>query len=328
MNRFRMSVLWGCLLAIVGWQGLAWAEGIRMVSSDVDVPISTRIDGVNVPPSPPLLAASPPSDSENEAIFQQIVQKADRAGWQQQSMGEILQAVSAQLLGAQYKAGLLDRSETEELFISLTEFDCLLFVETVLAIARGIAQGDNAYPAFVDHVAEQRYRDGQPDGYCSRLHYFADWIASNQGRGIVKDIAPQLGGVAVQPTLNFMSTHKDLYPRLAHNAANYRCIVEMEAQLRGKSIHSIPGDRIRNTYDRLQAGDIVGITTSLEGLDVTHTGLVYRSAEGGVGFIHASPGGSVRIAPDLQTFVEKVDYATGILVVRPTDPRQVAGIVP
>ena len=44
-------------------------------------------------------------------------------------MGNIVQTVAEQFLGAEYRAGLLDKSPYETLVISLTQFDCLLFVE-------------------------------------------------------------------------------------------------------------------------------------------------------------------------------------------------------
>jgi hypothetical protein len=42
-----------------------------------------------------------------------------------------MQTVAEELLGAKYQAGLLDKETQETLVISLKQFDCLLFVETV-----------------------------------------------------------------------------------------------------------------------------------------------------------------------------------------------------
>jgi hypothetical protein len=67
----------------------------------------------------------------------------------------------------------------------------------------------------------------------------------------------------------------------------------------------------------LKPGDIVAIATDLPGLDVTHTGFVYRNPDGSVGLIHAAPGSGVKISRDLQTYTERVEHAIGILVARP-----------
>jgi hypothetical protein len=82
-----------------------------------------------------------------------------------------------------------------------------------------------------------------------------------------------------------------------------------------REIYYIPTDQIQSHYAELQAGDIIAIATSVPGLDVTHTGFVYRSSQG-LGLIHAAPSG-VKISADLQTYVSRVEAAIGIIVVRP-----------
>ncbi|MEW6499507.1 MAG: N-acetylmuramoyl-L-alanine amidase-like domain-containing protein, partial [Cyanobacteriota bacterium] len=220
-----------------------------------------------------------------------------------------------------YKGNLLDQSPEETLVVTLNQFDCVLFVETVLAIARGVAVQDYSYSTFVNHLRDQRYWDGQIDGYCSRLHYFSQWIYDNQKRGTVENLGLKLGGVALNKKLNFMSTHRQSYPPMAKDNANYQCMVEREAELDGITVDYIPTNKIRNLYSQLQPGDIIAVATNISGLDVTHTGLVYRQSNGNMGFIHASPAGQVTIAGDLQRYVSRVKNAIGILVARPLDPR-------
>jgi hypothetical protein len=60
------------------------------------------------------------------------------------------------------------------------------------------------------------------------------------------------------------------------------------------------------------------VTTDLKGLDATHTGFVYPTVNG-MGFIHASPSGKVKVSADLQRYVEGVDHAIGIMVARPVN---------
>jgi hypothetical protein len=269
-------------------------------------------------------------ETEDTESFRRIMRYAmheeptasDSQKLHQRPMGEIVQAIAEQFLGKAYKANLLDRSQEETLVVTLNKFDCVLFVETVLAIARGVAVQDYSYPTFVERIRDQRYRHGQMNGYCSRLHYFSEWIFDNQKRGTVKNIAPDLGGVPLNKTLNFMSKHRQSYPSLISSDVNYQCIVEMEAKLDGSKVNYIPTNQIRRVYDRLQPGDIVAIATDIPGLDVTHTGLVYRHPDGAIGLIHASPIGKVTIARDLQTYVGRVENAIGILVARPINPRQ------
>jgi hypothetical protein len=262
---------------------------------------------------------SVPLNSDGQK-FKQIRQTAIAQNLSQKSMSQIMQIIAQQFLGAQYKAGLLDQTAHETLVASLTQFDCLLFVETVLALSRGIAKADYTYLTFTQHIVEQRYRQGQIGSYCDRLHYFSEWIADNQKSGTLVNLTPKLGGIPFNKKLNFMTTHRSSYPQLVNHEANYQCIAKIEQNLSTLHLTYIPTNRLKSIYPQLESGDIIGITTKIAGLDVTHTGLVYRQGNQ-VGFIHASPIGRVTIATDLQQYVRRVPQAIGIFVVRPLDPR-------
>ncbi|MCT7964811.1 DUF1460 domain-containing protein [Laspinema sp. D1] len=252
--------------------------------------------------------------------FEQVMEGAMSKNLSRRPLSEIISLVAEQFIGTPYVAGLLDKSPNETLVISLAGFDCVLFIETVLAIARGIAVRDYTYLGFSDRVEQQRYRDGKLTDYCSRLHYFSDWIDDNSKRGLLQNITPSLGGIPLNKTLNFMTEHRQSYPQLADDG-NYNCIRQVEAKLKNVPLTYIPQDKISTLYDRLQPGDIIATATDIEGLDVSHTGLVYQSQDGKMGFIHASPSGQVTVSPDLQSYVQAVEGQIGIIVARPLDTR-------
>ena len=252
--------------------------------------------------------------------YQQIFEYAQNNNLTKASMGTIVQAVAEQFLGAEYQAGLLDKSTQESLVISLQQFDCLLFVETVLAIADNVARNKNNYQGFTNKVEEQRYWNGKMNGYCSRLHYFSDWIVDNEVRGNVKNITTELGGISTVKKLNFMTTHRSSYPILAKSDRSFECIARVEDSL-STTFDYIPTNQIDRVYDRLQPGDIIGVATNIPGLDFTHTGFVYQQANGNTGFIHASPAGKVTIAKDLQQYISNVENAIGIVVSRANEPK-------
>jgi hypothetical protein len=256
-----------------------------------------------------------------EKKFQQIIQKASAQKLSTKPMDEIIKNIAQEFLGAPYRAGLLDKNDRETLIVSLNEFDCLLFVEVVLALSKGIALEDYQYNNFLQRVENQRYRDGQLDDYCDRLHYFAEWIEDNQKRGNIIDLAASLGGIPLNKKLNFMSTHRRSYPQLIASEKNYQCIVAVEKKLSKLRTNYLPKEQIKAHYSQLRSGDIIGVTTKIAGLDVTHTGFVYRNGNT-VGFIHASPAGKVTIAPDLSRYVNNIDRSSGIFVVRVIDPRK------
>src|SRR5690606_30879157 len=131
------------------------------------------------------------------------------------------------------------------------------------ALARGIRQGDYTYETYARHMLDQRYRGGEMDGYCSRLHYFTEWIADNEARGNVRDITEEIGGVPYEKAINFMSSNRQSYPRFAANDSLYQCVLEMEQGMQALDLHYIPQDRIRRVYDQLQAGDIIATATNI-----------------------------------------------------------------
>jgi Protein of unknown function (DUF1460) len=284
-------------------------ESVSHFSTSLSLPPQTTLDRTKSPIAEEKTALS----TQDAAIFQNLMQRAIDQKFDQLPMGERMQAIAEQFIGSPYEANLLDQSP-ETLKISLQKFDCVLFVETVLAMARGIAQQDYSASTFIHHVREQRYVDGKTNGYCSRLHYFSEWLADNQKRGIVTNLTASLSGVSLKKSLNFMSAHWQKYPQLANSKANRDCIAKMESTL--GSIQYIPYEQIRRQYSALKPGDVIAIATDLPGLDVTHTGLIYRSPSGEIGLIHAAPGRGVKISPDLERYVGRVDHAIGILVAR------------
>ena len=256
-------------------------------------------------------------DTADGRIFQKIIKQAIADDLSQKSFGDIVQTVAVALLGSPYQAGLLDGYAQETLAISLQKFDCLLFVENVIAIARNIVHQDYSYDNFTQNVAQQRYAQGKMTDYCSRLHYFSHWIADNQERDLVTNITANLGGINITKKLNFMTAHRNSYAQLIKNDKNYQCIAQMEKSLEKLTFNYIPTHNISSIYEQLKPGDIIGIATKIKGLDFTHTGLVYQDPTGNIGLIHASPAGQVVIARDLQYYVQNVNQAIGIVVARP-----------
>ena len=278
----------------------------------------------NAGPTPAELTAADTTlalDGVTKALFSTIMERAEAQNWQALPYGEIVQKVGESLIGQPYEAGLLDEPETETLVVTLRAFDCVLYIENVLSLAKAIALGETDYGHYVRGVRELRYRGGEMGEYCSRLHYFSDWIRDNEARGALKNITRAAGGEAFDKRIDFMSTHRDAYPHLAADSA-YACIVDMEKDLAGTELFYIPQDRISEAYDALRPGDIVATATNIGGLDVTHTGFVHKTPEH-TGFMHASlASDKVKISDDLESYVQGIKSQIGVVVVRPVDPRQ------
>ncbi len=267
-------------------------------------------------------------DSATAARFDSVMAFARAHDLHTEPLGRIMQTIGVRFRGAPYVAFPLDQTSEEQLVCRLDGFDCFTFVEAMLAMARGIKAQDYSFAGYAERTRVQRYEAGAPMGYCARLHYFSDWIAENEGRGFIRNITEELGGVRLDKQLDFMSTHRASYPRLAEtegsqaerrkNDSLLACIRDMEAALADLAIYHIPQDRIRAVYDQLRPGDIIAISTNIDGLGVSHTGLVYKGADGSTGLLHASSAsGQVKVSPDLQAYVQSIDHEIGIVVARP-----------
>jgi hypothetical protein len=241
------------------------------------------------------------------------------------STGALMQLIGQHFEGRPYLTGTLDAPPNETLVVRFDGFDCVTFVEATLALARSAESADSTYAGFARRLAEQRYRDGGPVGYCSRLHYFTEWLTDNANRGLVRPLGSDLNGRPLRDTLDFMSTHRSAYDRVSTNDSLFACIQDMEdrlqAQQQSNPVRYVPQDSIRAVYDQLQAGDIVALVANIDGLDVAHTGLVYAHEDGGRGLLHASLSDGVVVSPDLQRYVEKIDQHVGMVVARPQSAR-------
>ena len=276
-------------------------------SGDPDAPAVATAQGVDAPAAP--------SDSTRQ-MFEELIAYAEAENLRERPVGEIVQMLGVRLMGLPYVEGALDEPEVESLVVDLTGFDCVTYVENVLALAQAVKAGTPTYDAYTANLEDLRYRGGTLDGYCSRLHYFSDWMRDNDRRGNVRLLSQELG-VPFEKTINFMSGHRDAYPKFATDDEVLACIEEVEAGLAEHELHYVPQDRIRSVYDQLEAGDIIATATDIDGLDVTHTGFVYKHADGRTGFLHASLTGEVKINDDLADYIRGNDVQTGILVARP-----------
>jgi hypothetical protein len=206
----------------------------------------------------------------------------------------------------------------EPLTLSLTRFDCVTLVEACLAVARTANDGTPSWERFGREVERMRYRGGERRGYASRLHYFSEWIADGERRGLVRDLGAELGGVEDARPLRFMTEHSGSYPALADAAV----FAEIGAVERGLDAHPrrvIPTERIAQVVDRIETGDVLAFATAIPGLDVTHAAFAYRGADGVLRVLHAPlSGGVVEVTRStLPEYVAAIRRATGILIARP-----------
>ena len=173
------------------------------------------------------------------------------------------------------------------------------------------------FEAFSSILKNIRYRDGDLEGYSSRLHYFSDWLGNNEVKGLVRNISCELGGVKFNKEIDFMTEHRKLYPGLKDDKS-FKSVQNTEQSLSQNELCYIPKNQIRNVEMKLEDGDIIALATSIEGLDVTHTGFAHRKADGRIYLLHASSTGQVEISKKpLTEYLKGIKNNIGILVARP-----------
>lgn len=237
---------------------------------------------------------------------------------QYSDFGETIVTVGKTFLKTPYVAKTLEVGGTETLVINLQGLDCTTFVENVLAFSMLLKQQENTFKAFANNLEIIRYKDGTMNGYASRLHYFSEWIANNAEKGIIKNITGEIGGEEITKDIDFMSTHRNLYPFLADDT-NYDKIKASENYLNNQAICVLPQAKIAENEHLIQSGDIIALATSIEGLDVTHTGIATREKDGRIHLLHASTGSmEVEVSRlPLADYLKQIKANTGIMVARP-----------
>ena len=259
---------------------------------------------------------------EDVRIFRETMEWARQGRLDTLPIGDIVVRTGRRFVGNPYTPHTLDPPGPERVIVNLREFDCVTYVESVLALARvirdGAVRGDPPFPAFTEELRRIRYRGGEIDGWTSRLHYFTEWIADNERMGILNDITHTLGGRPDDERIDFMSTHADAYPALRRQPALVEEIEQIERELSTRTRTYIDQGRIGDIADGIRDGDIIAATSSVEGLDVAHTGFAIR-VDGRLHLMHAPlVGKALEISEQpLAVRILRIDGQDGIIVSRP-----------
>jgi len=246
-----------------------------------------------------------------EKFFGETARAADMQG--------AIIAAAKYFLGTPYVGYTLEVGSNEDLVVNLRELDCMTFVETCLALARTLQTCPKpSFEAFEKELTRIRYRGGIIDGYTSRLHYSTDWIYDNGKKGVIRDVSGEIGGKEFIPAVGFMSQNPDKYKRLKNDAKATAKMAEYEKSINArKTYHYIPKDEVDARKSLIKSGDIIGFTTSIKGLDISHLAIACWDVDM-LTFIHASSTAKkVIINPvSLADYCKAVKTNTGIMVVR------------
>jgi len=245
-------------------------------------------------------------DSSKWEVLRNLKQESPLKTWEK---------VTSSLLNTPYVANTLEVAEDTALVINFMGLDCVTFLESTISAVRTLHISEkNDFATFAENLEELRYRAGKLQGYASRLHYTSEWMEQNAQKGFGTLVNGD-NFVPKEFKLNFMSIHADSYPLLS-NKTHLASIIEMEKRISPK-LFFLPKEKISLSEKDLHHGDMFGIVTRIKGLDIAHTGFIYK--KNGVSYLlHASSAnGKVEISElSLSNYLKKSKSQTGIVVFR------------
>jgi hypothetical protein len=201
-----------------------------------------------------------------------------------------IETFSRRFLGCPYKSSpLVGSVDTPEVFTaSLDSFDCVTYIETVLALARAAT-----VDGFITWLRKIRYQQGRVE-WRRRNHYMTQWMRNNLREGTLRRVpATAIPTVRSERLLNVL-------PGLP---------------ARRTSLRSVPKNAVRQLAARLHTGDLIFFTSTRKNLDFFHAGIVMRDGELLL-MRHASRSQGGVVEQQLNDFL-KANRMAGVVVVRP-----------
>ena len=207
------------------------------------------------------------------------------------SVGNRIEVLSRHFLGRPYKTNpLIGAAGTPEvLTASVEEFDCVTYVETVIALARS-----SGVDEFLEWLRKIRYEGGRVE-WKRRNHYMTGWIRSNVRLGALRRVPANVVPVRKQRTLNVV-------PGLSPRKVRFDCV---------------PKPAIAKLKAHLKTGDLIFFGSTRKHLDIFHCGILVRDGERLL-MRHASRSQKGVVEQELSEFL-KNNRMAGVIVVRPTE---------
>lgn len=207
------------------------------------------------------------------------------------SAGGRVHILSRYFLGHAYKSNpLIGSADRSEVFTAaLDGFDCVTYIETILALARASNVDD-----FIEWLRKIRYEQGRIQ-WGRRNHYMTLWIRNNMREGIIRPVS--------MPAVPLLSRERvlNVVPGLAASRTRVKCVPKL----------AMP-----RLAAYLRSGDLIFFVSTRRDLDVFHAGIIVRDGSNGMLLRHASRSQGMVVEEDLKGFL-KANRMTGVIVVRP-----------
>jgi hypothetical protein len=223
-----------------------------------------------------------------------------RQSWSIDEISARIDFLSARFTYSKYSDGTLigDAATPEVFVINLKEIDCFTYLDYVEAMTLS-----RSFAEFRENLRNIRYRSGVLT-FENRNHFFTDWREVNAD--IVEDVTAYIAGdtsIEIEKTLN-----------VKEDGTNFlNGIQPVKRQL-----SYIPSRMLNDELmEKLKTGDFIGIYSEIQGLDVSHVGII--TIEDNIRYLrHASSAKEYRKVID-QDLKDYLLNKPGIIVLRPKE---------
>ena len=198
-------------------------------------------------------------------------------------------SISRLFLGRAYLENPLGGGpDQREMFrCSFDEFDCVTYVEIVLALAC-----TKTTSRFSRTLRDLRYREGTVDWF-RRNHFMTEWLRLNAERGVLADMTTGSESIAKTRTLSGVAG-------IGAEQSTFRCF---------------PKRTFTKVSSRIQTGDVIMFVSTRKHLDVFHAGILIRRDKQILLRNAARSAGKV-IEQDVREFL-RANRMSGFILARP-----------
>jgi hypothetical protein len=179
--------------------------------------------------------------------------------------------------------------EPEVFRASLAAFDCVTYIETVLALARS-----RTVDQFLDTLRLIRYEGGEI-AWVRRNHYMVDWIRCNRRAGFIENLTRGKHAVKKKRSLSIV-------PGLPETRASFLCY---------------PKRKIGSVRERIKTGDLILFASARKRLDVFHAGLLVVG-DSELLLRHATRSAGAVVEQPLASFLGS-NRMSGFILLRPVE---------
>ncbi|MEW6109724.1 MAG: N-acetylmuramoyl-L-alanine amidase-like domain-containing protein [Nitrospirota bacterium] len=210
--------------------------------------------------------------------------------------GDRIAFLSGQFLGIDYKESTLTGSpQTPEVFvINFQGVDCFTYIDYIEAMRLS-----GSFSEFKENLKKVRYRGGNV-AFENRNHFFTDWSEFNSG--YIDDVTDKIGKHKTKRIMKMLNRKDDGTYFIPGIKPKQREIRYIQADIIDDSV-----------FNGLRSGDYAGVYSEINGLDVSHVGIIIRDIDM-VYLRHASRNERKIIDQDFGNYISG---KPGLIVLRP-----------